>query len=271
MYSSEFAGMLKKKGMNVGDRISVEKSGKSYEGILMPKSDNGDSGTVIIKLDSGYNMGLCIKGSNISKSKTEEPKSVKEEADYEMGKTKKSLLKTEFDSSKPKVAMISTGGTIISRVDYKTGGVYAVDNPKELLHNIPELAKFANLKMSGIINKMSEDFNPSDWQELAKHVAKELNSGNRGAIVAHGTDTLHYTSAALSFFLKNLSKPVVLVGSQRSSDRGSSDAGMNILCASHVALSDIGEVGVCMHANTNDKYCHFMRGTKVRKMHTSRR
>ena len=101
-------------------------------------------------------------------------------------------------------------------------------------------------------------------------MARELNKSN-GVIIAHGTDTMHYTSAALSFMLKNLSKPVVMVGSQRSSDRGSSDAFMNMICSAYTSISDIAEVGICMHANSNDNYCHFMRGTKVRKMHSSRR
>jgi glutamyl-tRNA(Gln) amidotransferase subunit D len=125
--------------------------------------------------------------------------------------------------------------------------------------------------MTNPINKMSEDFDPEDWISLAKHVAKELNSGKKGVIVTHGTDTLHYTSAALSFFLRNLHKPVVLVGAQRSSDRGSSDAGMNLVCASHVAVSNIGEVGICMHGSMSDRFCYFIRGTKVRKLHTTRR
>jgi len=117
---------------------------------------------------------------------------------------------------------------------------------------------------------MSEDLNYKDWQVLAELVAKELNK-NKGVIITHGTDTLHYTSAALSFMLKNLSKPVVLTGSQRSSDRGSSDAFMNLICSAYAAVSNIAEVGVCMHGSTDDQYCHFIRGTKVRKLHATRR
>jgi len=271
MYSPKVQVILKRKRIRTGDHILIEKSRKRYYGLLMPKPEFGDPGTIVIKLDNGYNIGFDVKGLKISKAKTEEPEAVEEEMEYELGKTKKSLLKTNFDPRKPKVALISTGGTIISRVDYKTGGVYAVENPKELLHNVPELAKIVNLKMSNTINKMSEDFDPDDWQKLAKHVAKELNSGKKGVIITHGTDILHYTSSALSFFLRNLYKPVVLVGAQRSSDRGSSDAGMNLVCASYVALSNIGEVGICMHGDTSDRFCYFIRGTKARKMHTTRR
>ncbi|UCC91869.1 MAG: Glu-tRNA(Gln) amidotransferase subunit GatD [Candidatus Aenigmatarchaeota archaeon] len=271
MYSPKIQRVLRRKRIRIGDHVLIEKSRKRYLGLLMPKPEFGDPGTIVMKLDNGYNIGFDVKGLKISKAKTEEPKAVEEEMEYELGKTKKSLLKTSFDPRKPKVSLISTGGTIISRVDYRTGGVYAVENPRELLHNIPELAKIANLKMTNTINKMSEDFDTGDWISLAKHVARELNSGKKGVIITHGTDILHYTSAALSFFLKNLSKPVVLVGAQRSSDRGSSDAGMNLVCASHLAVSNIGEVGICMHGSTNDNFCHFIRGTKARKMHTTRR
>ncbi len=271
MYSHEIHRILKRKKIGVGDRVLIEKSKKRYFGLLMPKPEFGNPNAIVIKLDNGYNIGFDMKGLKISKSKTKEPGAIEEEAEYEFGRTKKSLLKTEFDPRKPKVSLLSTGGTIISRVDYRTGGVYAVENPKELLHNVPELVKIVNLKMSNPMNKMSEDFDHEDWQELAKFVAKELNSRKKGVIITHGTDTLHYTSSALSFFLRNLYKPVVLVGAQRSSDRGSSDAGMNLVCASHVAISNIGEVGICMHGGTSDKFCYFMRGTKARKMHTTRR
>ena len=181
------------------------------------------------------------------------------------------LKKIKFDSKKPNISFISTGGTIVSKVDYRTGGVAPLEKPEELLTNIPEMANIVNVKnVLSPFRKASEDFDYKDWQKLAAIVAKELNK-NKGVIITHGTDTMHFTSAALSFMLKNLSKPVVLVGSQRSSDRGSSDAAMNLICASKVAISNIAEVGICMHGSTDDQYCYFTRGTKVRKMHSTRR
>jgi glutamyl-tRNA(Gln) amidotransferase subunit D len=271
MYSHAIQKILDHGKISVGDRILVEKGNKSYEGLLMPKPSHGDDKTLVIKLDSGYNIGVDMTDAKVDKSRVREPKDVADEAKYEFGRTNKELLQVAFDANKPHVALISTGGTIASRVDYRTGGVYAVENPKELLHNIPELSHIVNLEMFSPMKKMSEDLDPEDWQTLAKEVAKELNAGKKGVIITHGTDTLHYTAAALSFFLQNLHKPVVLVGAQRSSDRGSSDAGMNLICAAHIAVSDIAEVGTCMHASASDDYCHFIRGTKVRKMHTTRR
>lgn len=252
-YSLAIQKFLKKGKIEIGDRISVNE----YEGVLMPKSA-GDPDILVLKLDNGYNIGIAFKGVKIKKLKGEE----------RISKAKK----PEFDKTKPPVAIIATGGTISSKIDYSTGGVRALTEPSELLYNIPELFHIANV--TGIVRpftKMSEDMNYADWQTLAEIIAKELNKDNKGVIVTHGTDTLHYTSAALSFMLKNLTKPVILVGAQRSTDRGSSDAGMNLICSVHVALSNIAEVGICMHGTMNDDYCIFSRGTKVRKMHSTRR
>lgn len=264
MYSPKIESLLKSKNISIGDQVKVEKGGKVYEGLLLPKTDVGDPSVLVIKLQSGYNMGIDAEGIAITKSK--------EKTQNQFGKVQKDLLKMDFSPSKPPISLVSCGGTIASRVDYKTGGVYAAEDPKEFLHNIPELAGIVNLKhIVKPINKMSEDMGYKDWITIAKAVHDEIKKGVKGVIVTHGTDTMHYTSAALSFFLRNLSVPVVLVGSQKSSDRGGSDAGMNLICAAHLSVCDIAEVGICMHATMNDSSCFFLRGTKVRKMHTIRR
>jgi len=267
-YSAKIKKALK--GINIGDRISITKDNQIYEGLLMPRSEIGDENCIVLKLDSGYNVGVRFEGKmKIEKSKKAEPREIKEELKFEEGKEK--IEKIKFDVKKPKVSLIMTGGTIVSKIDYRTGGVFALERPEELLTNIPELKDIAFIKDIKVpFKKMSEDLDFKDWQKLAQTVAKEINE-NQGVVITHGTDTLHFTSAALSFMLKNLGKPVVLTGSQRSSDRGSSDAFMNIVCSAHAALSDIGEVGTCMHATTDDHYCYFIRGTKVRKMHSTRR
>jgi glutamyl-tRNA(Gln) amidotransferase subunit D len=273
MYAKKLQSVLDRKKLRIGERILVEKDGRSYEGILMPRIELGDQMSLVLKLDNGYNIGIRFEpGVNIERSRTAEPKDVLEEEQYELGKTKKKFLGVTFDPKKPPVSLIATGGTIASRVDYKTGAVRMQMEPKEFLYNVPELAELVNLRhISNPFTKASEDMDHHDWTEIAKEATKNLNSGDHGVIITHGTDILHYTAAALSFFLRNLSKPVVLVGSQRSSDRGSSDAGMNLICAARVAVSDIAEVGICMHGEADDSYCLFLRGTKIRKMHTSRR
>lgn len=269
-YSKEIQELLKKNKICVGDVVRIIKDKNTYEGILMPRPELGNNGCFVIKISSGYNIGISYeKGLKIEKSKKPEPKEIKEEVEFEMGKEHVKTLK--FDSKKPKISMIMVGGTIISRVDYKTGGVSALEKPEELLTNVPELKNIVNIEnILSPFKKMSEDLNYKDWQALANLTAKELNK-SEGVIIAQGTDTLHFTSAALSFMLKNLYKPVVLTASQRSSDRGSSDAFMNLICSAHTAISDIGEVGICMHGSTDDHYCYFIRGTKVRKMHSTRR
>ena len=271
MYSKKIQSVLKRKGIKIGHRVRLEKSGKVYEGLLMPKTEVGDTDCIVLKLDNGYNMGIEFKGS-VKLGKSKESHNVKEEGSFELGKVKKGLLNLDFDKKKPKVSLIAAGGTVASRVDYKTGGVSALMNPKEFLHNVPELGNIINLRrILQPVTKMSEDLDYLDWQAMAKSVARELNSGSRGVILTHGTDTLHFTSAVLSFFLRNLTKPVVVLGSQRSSDRGSSDAGMNLICAAYAAAGGIAGVNVCMHGTMNDDHCLLIRGTHVRKMHTSRR
>ena len=187
------------------------------------------------------------------------------------------LLKEEAeikkDKEKPNIAMIITGGTIASKLDPKTGGVDPLTSPNDFFKFYPEIFERVNvLKIETPFMKASEDMDSSDWQKIARVAEKLLNDGNiKGIIIAHGTDTLHYTSAALSFFLRNLNKPVVLTYSQRSIDRASSDARLNLQCAALAAISDIAEVMLVGHGSTNDDFCYAMPGTKVRKLHSSRR
>jgi len=257
-YSKSAQTALKKSKINIGDKISVKRGTELHEGLLMPRTELGDSDTIVVKLNSGYNIGVKYdKTMKITKLSSKIDSKIE-------------IEKPTFDPKKPNVTIITTGGTIASKVEYKTGGVKAIENPQELLSNIPELKEIANIKFVKVLQKMSEDMDYIDWQDIAKAVVKELTLGN-AVVITHGTDTMHYTAAALSFMLKDLHKPVVLTGSQRSPDRGSSDAGMNLICAVHAALSDIGEVGIVMHGSTDDDYCTFNRGTRVRKMHSSRR
>lgn len=257
-YSKKILDVLKKHAVEIGHSIAVEKGGEIYEGIVMPNT--GDPNLLVLKLENGYNVGLDLAGAKIKKAGSEKSKTF----------TTKQKEFVKFDKSLPLISLITTGGTITSKIDYNTGGVISLMTPEEFVKKIPEIGSIANIGIVQPFNKMSEDIDPKDWAILAEEIAKQLNKGAVGAIVTHGTDTLHYTAAALSFMLRT-PKPVVLVGSQRSSDRGSADSAMNLICAAYAAASGIAEVGICMHATMNDDYCYFIRGTKVRKMHTSRR
>lgn len=177
-----------------------------------------------------------------------------------------------LNNGKKIISILGTGGTIASKVDYKMGGVHASLSPLDIIAQIPEIENIATIRTREVMQIMSEDIVPKDWKIIANEVAKEINSDVDGVIVTHGTDTMHYTSAALSFMLKDLKKPVVLVGAQRSSDRGSSDAFLNLICATHfITKSDVAEVCIVMHENMSDDTCIAIRGCRARKMHTSRR
>jgi glutamyl-tRNA(Gln) amidotransferase subunit D len=251
---------LKEVNAKVGDKIQVETKTMKKEGILMPHHQFSDDDIITIKLDNGYNIGLTAdKDTKIAL--LEKQKTI----------TKKSKEIT-FDKNKPTVSIIGTGGTIACYVEYRTGAVHPASSAKELAFSVPEIFDICNVDTQVAFQIFSEDIEVNHWQELAKKVAKELNNGKSGVVIPHGTDTLGYTAAALSFMLKNLSGPVVLVGAQRSSDRPSSDAAQNLTAAINVASkSDIGEVVATMHSETSDTITTIHRGTKVRKFHTSRR
>ncbi|MCL4365236.1 MAG: Glu-tRNA(Gln) amidotransferase subunit GatD [Candidatus Marsarchaeota archaeon] len=262
MYSKELIDLFKGLGINIGDAVRVSGSGDVQEGILMPRADVGDSDVIVIKRKDGYNIGIRFnKESRIERVSPGHP-----------GNFLFPKLDTGTNKSLKPIAMLYTGGTIGSKVDYVSGGVYMLTKPEELLSEVPELQDIANIDISNLMSIASEDMTYVEWQKIAEKAADALNKGANGIVITHGTDTMHYTSAALSFMLKGLNAPVVLTGAQRSSDRGSSDAFMNLICSAYAASrSDIAEVGVCMHSASSDSTDSFIRGTKVRKMHTSRR
>ncbi len=261
-YRGKVQQFLRAASVEVGDRVRVEKAGSVYEGVLMPRAELGDPNHIVLKLASGYNIGIKL-GRGIKLVGLEKGKSPS------LGIPP---LKIKRDPSKPDVSIVGTGGTIASRVDYRTGAVYPAFTPEDIYSAVPELADLANIRVIEACNVFSEHMTPELWVKVGKAIAKELSAGARGVVVAHGTDTMGYTAAALSFMFKDLFRPVVLVGSQRSSDRPSSDAALNLIGAVAVAgKSDIAEVCVVMHGSTEDNFCLIHRGTKVRKCHTSRR
>ncbi len=261
MYSPNIEILLKSKKIKIGDRVSVIKGKLTYEGILMPRIELGDHSSLVIKLSNGYNIGIKFeKGMKIRR--LERGKSIR---------FRPARLAIKKDPTKPTVSILGCGGTIASRIEYTTGAVFPAFSPADLLISFPELKDIANIKGRKLFDLLSEDMTPSHWQMIAKEVEKEIKSKADGVVLMHGTDILHYTSAALSFMLQNLPVPVVLVGAQRSSDRGSSDNLVNLVCATVAAKSDIAEVSVCMHGSMSDDFCYLHQGTKVRKLHTSGR
>ncbi len=243
-----------------GDRIRLTThDGARFEGVLMPRHSFSGADILTLKLDNGYNVGLAAGGAKVEVVETAKP-------------VERRLPQPPTDPRKPTIAILGTGGTIASFVDYRTGGVTPATRPEELAAAAPDLFGFCNIRAEVLLNMFSEDMQPEHWTKIAERAAWHLNNGAKGVVIPHGTDTLSYTAAALAFALQDLSGPVVLVGSQRSSDRPSSDASQNLLAAARVAAtSDCGEVVVVMHASSSDDACAIHRATRVRKMHTSRR
>ena len=253
--------LLQAADCQVGDIIRVISKDRTYEGILIPRVERGDAANIVIKLKSGYNIGITASESvNVEK--------------IGIG-TKPTFISPtppKQNSALPHVVIMSTGGTIASRVDYRTGAVRSAISANDLYGVVPELSEIARIDTEIVFSIYSENLTPKNWTELAHKVAECVKQGVDGIVIAHGTDTMGYTSAALSFALQNLPVPVILVGAQRSSDRPSSDAATNLIGAVKVASeAPFAEVGLAMHETVSDSAIVVHRGVKVRKCHTSRR
>jgi len=264
-YSEGVLKFLRSHRFEVGDEVQIEAEGMKLEGYILPREelDLGDPDVLILKLKSGYNAG--IKTDRISSAK-------KLAGKVELERFPK-LKEIRQDEHLPPISFISTGGTISSRVDYSTGGVAMLFSPEEILYGIPELLGIVRVRTAEKVSSLaSEDMRPEQWTKLAEKAVKCIGEGDHGVVVLHGTDTLHFTSAALSFMIKGLGVPVVLTGAQRSPDRGSRDADLNVLASARVAAY-LPNALVCIafHSSTSDQSAFVLRGTRARKMHTSRR
>ena len=252
---------LKQLNLEPYDRVRIIKGHMIYEGLLMPKTEILGDEYVMIKMDNGYNIGFRLSEVRVELIAKKHAVKFEDRRPLE--------LKVDL----PKVVVLGTGGTIASKVEYKTGAVYPSLSAEDLYEAIPELSEIASISTRTLFNILSEDMRPEYWSVIAKAIAEEVVKGDvSGVVVAHGTDTMGYTAAALSFALQRLPVPVVLVGAQRSSDRPSSDAALNMLGAVLVAArAPFAEVVVVMHESISDESLVVLRGTKVRKCHTSRR
>jgi len=248
---------------NAGDKVRLKLAKEEIDGTFL---DSSDSSIVLLKLESGYNIGIA-KENILAGRILEKYIGEKEEDNIEVEEDN-----VKRDIKKKTIGLVITGGTIASKLDSRTGGVKHLTNVCEFMKFYPEISEKANVKIKVPFMIASESMTWEHWIRIAESV-KELLDDNEieGVIVTHGTDFLGYTGAALSFFLKNLNKPVVLTYSQRSIDRASSDAHLNLECAVQMALSDCAEVVLVGHATTSDDYCYALLGSKVRKMHSSRR
>jgi glutamyl-tRNA(Gln) amidotransferase subunit D len=260
-YKGEALDVLQRFEVAVWDDVDVETSRGRFRGIVLPRSEFDDSLHLVLKLATGYNVGIDVRtihGMTKLGSK---------EAHYK-------IPEKEFPISPDKsyVKLLGTGGTIASRLDYRTGAVIPAFSPGELYGAVPELADICNLSTERLFGVFSENMGPHEYKELAVAIGREIENGIDGIMIGHGTDTMHHTASILAFMVQNPPVPIVMVGSQRSSDRPSSDAALNLIhAATTAATSDIAEVTVCMFGPTSDEYGLLHRGTRVRKMHSSYR
>jgi glutamyl-tRNA(Gln) amidotransferase subunit D len=260
-YRGASLSTLQEYGAQVWSDVEIHTGKGVFTGIVLPRSETADPLHIVLKLRSGYNVG--IEASNVQKIAV----TGRKEAHYK-------IPEKEFpnDPSKPRVKLLGTGGTIASRLDYRTGAVIPAFSPGELYGSVPELADICNLETEKLYGVFSENMGPEQWIGTAQAIGREIEKGVQGIVIGHGTDTMHHTAAILSFMVQNTPVPIVMVGSQRSSDRPSSDAALNLMHSVKTAAeSDIAETMVCMFGPTSDVYGLLHRGTRVRKMHSSYR
>lgn len=260
-YKGRALEVLKKFNVRVWGKAIIETTRGEFQGTVLPRAENDDDTHIVLKIATGYNIGIDIFTIKTMK-----------EVGYYKATYKIPEKEFPYTPNLPKVKLLGTGGTIASRLDYRTGAVIPAFSPGELYGAVPELADICNLSTEKLFAVFSENMGPEQYKALAIAIGKEIENGIDGIIIGHGTDTLSHTAAALTFMVQNSPIPIVLVGSQRSSDRPSSDAALNLMHAAYTAgHSDIAEVMVCMFGPTSDEYGFLHRGTRVRKMHSSYR
>ena len=253
--------VLKDNHVRVWSDVELETEQGGFKGIILPRSETSDAKHIVLKLRNGYNVGFNVRTIQSIREVA------RKEAHYKIPEKE-----FPYDAKKPNVKLLGTGGTIASRLDYRTGAVIPAFSPGELYGSVPELADYCNLETEKLYGVFSENMGPEQWIGTAKAIGEEIRKGVHGIVIGHGTDVMHHTAAILSFMVQNSPVPIVMVGSQRSSDRPSSDAALNLIHAVNTAAkSDIAEVMVCMFGPTSDQYGLLHRGTRVRKMHSSYR
>jgi glutamyl-tRNA(Gln) amidotransferase subunit D len=261
-YRGAARALLEKYGIGVWSEVEIRNdAGSLFAGVLLPRSETADADHIVVKLFNGYNVGLAVDRIVAAR-----------ETGYRKAVYKIPEKEFPYDPAKRNVTLLGTGGTIASRLDYRTGAVIPAFTPGELYSAVPELAQVANLTTYKLFGVFSENMGPAQYRPLAEAIGQELQKGVDGIVIGHGTDTMHHTAAILSFMVQQSPVPIVLVGSQRSSDRPSSDAALNLINGVRAAAEcDIAEVMICMFGPTSDKYDLLHRGTRCRKMHSSYR
>ena len=249
--------------MRVWSDVQVENdAGSLFEGVILPRSETQDDLHVVIKMKNGYNVGLARRP--------------RRERSTEVG-YKEAIYKIpekEFPRrpNLPRVTLLGTGGTIASRLDYRTGAVIPAFTPGELYGAVPELADICNLTTKKLFGVFSENMAMEQYITLARPSARRSRTARTASSSATAPTPWATRRRSFRFMVQNSPVPIVLVGSQRSSDRPSCDAALNLIHAVRsAAYGDIAEVQICMFGPTSDRYGLLHRGTRCRKMHSSYR
>ena len=255
---------------NVGSRVKLIvntwNGSSEVEGVLLAPTTQEH---ITVKLVNGYNATHSISSIESIENLGELPNIVGDST------------VVVVDHSLPIVHILHTGGTIASKVDYTTGAVSARFEPEELLAAVPELASIAQIETKKLGNMWSDDIRPQHWNRMAEAASSSFEEGAVGVVLTHGTDTMHISSAALAFaFSGSGGRPagrIAFTGSQRSSDRGSSDGAENLIAAVHWAAYGPTPTGVrdstviVMHDSADDGVISVNFGGAVRKNHSSKR
>ena len=257
-YAGRVLSALDRYGVAVGDYVRIH-GNMTYTGTIMPRYHHSDDSHIVIKLDNGYNVGVSLNGMTDVKLLRGPPDAAPAAA------------APATNPELPDILLVSTGGTIASRIDYRTGAVTPALDAAQLAETMPEIYQMANIRPLNLLSEYSENITPEHWIRMAETIHQE-HAKYAGIILAHGTDTMHYTASYLSFALAGCDTPIILTGSQRSADRASSDASLNLQGAVAAITQGIKRgIYVAMHHAQSDDTIAIHQGTRTRKSHTSAR
>ena len=140
-----------------------------------------------------------------------------------------------------RILLIGTGGTIAS--DVTENGLAPGLTTEDLLSHIPSISKICEVECIQLLSLDSTNMTPAHWLEMVRCIRENYNSYD-GFVLTHGTDTMAYTAAALSYLIQNSPKPIVLTGAQKPIGFDSTDSKINLLDAFRCASEDLPGVSI---------------------------
>ena len=154
-YEGKALEFLKQNKLRVGDMIKIT-TDSEQTATIMPRYEHSDSSHLVVKFKSGYNVGLGL----------DKIKKVEYISSTESSQVLDKIIK--YNPELPKILLLSTGGTIASRIDYRTGSVTPALSAQELNASVPELAEIANIDAEVLFSEYSENITPEHWIQIAE-------------------------------------------------------------------------------------------------------